>query len=196
MTTKRRPDARAATRGRASGSNLTFASRDGFPADSWRASLRRENRHFLFGRAPTTLFAAMNVLDGSVIGRHMQRCRHPDFIHFRNAIEREIPPARRCARSSTTTPPISIPPCGDGSRAIRAGHSPSRRPRRRGSTPSRAFSPPGPSGVSSAASSDPSLTSRPPSIVSLMTTTPSRSPSNGSPIPTKSSPPLDAGAKR
>ena len=33
----------------------------------------------------------MNVLDGSVIGRHMQRCRHPDFIHFRNAIEREIP---------------------------------------------------------------------------------------------------------
>jgi len=39
----------------------------------------------------TTLFAALNVLDGTVIGRCMQRHRHAEFIRFLNAIEREVP---------------------------------------------------------------------------------------------------------
>ena len=39
----------------------------------------------------TTLFAAMNVLDGTVIGQNMQRHRHQEFIRFLNAIEREVP---------------------------------------------------------------------------------------------------------
>lgn len=39
----------------------------------------------------TTLFAALNVLDGSVIGRNMQRHRHQEFIRFLNTIEREVP---------------------------------------------------------------------------------------------------------
>ena len=39
----------------------------------------------------TTLFAAPNVLDGTVIGRCMQRHRHEEFIRFLNAVEREIP---------------------------------------------------------------------------------------------------------
>ncbi len=39
----------------------------------------------------TTLFAALNVLDGSVIGRNMQRHRHQEFIHFLNAIEAQVP---------------------------------------------------------------------------------------------------------
>jgi DDE superfamily endonuclease/Homeodomain-like domain len=39
----------------------------------------------------TTLFAALNVLDGSVIGRCMQRHRHQEFIRFLNAIERTVP---------------------------------------------------------------------------------------------------------
>ena len=47
----------------------------------------------------TTLFAALNVLDGSVIGRNpgsspgqaMQRHRHQEFIHFLNQIERDVP---------------------------------------------------------------------------------------------------------
>ena len=34
----------------------------------------------------TTLFAALNVLDGTVIGRNMQRHRHQEFIRFLNAI--------------------------------------------------------------------------------------------------------------
>ncbi len=39
----------------------------------------------------TTLFAALNVLDGTVIGQNMQRHRHQEFIRFLNAIERQTP---------------------------------------------------------------------------------------------------------
>jgi transposase len=39
----------------------------------------------------TTLFAALNVLDGSVISRNMQRHRHQEFIRFLNAIEIQVP---------------------------------------------------------------------------------------------------------
>jgi transposase len=35
----------------------------------------------------TTLFAAFDILEGSVIGRH----RHQEFIRFLNAIERQVP---------------------------------------------------------------------------------------------------------
>ena len=39
----------------------------------------------------TTLFAALNVLDGSVIGRCMQQHRHQEFIRFLNTIEAAVP---------------------------------------------------------------------------------------------------------
>lgn len=39
----------------------------------------------------TTLFAALNILDGSVIGQNMQRHRHQEFIRFLNQIERDVP---------------------------------------------------------------------------------------------------------
>ena len=39
----------------------------------------------------TTLFAALNVLDGTVLGRCMQRHRHQEFLRFLNAIERAVP---------------------------------------------------------------------------------------------------------
>src|SRR6478672_8917209 len=39
----------------------------------------------------TTLFAALNILDGTVIGRCMQRHRHQEFIRFLNAVERAVP---------------------------------------------------------------------------------------------------------
>ena len=39
----------------------------------------------------TTLFAALNVLDVTVIGRNMQRHRHQEFMRFLNAIEAEVP---------------------------------------------------------------------------------------------------------
>jgi transposase len=39
----------------------------------------------------TTLFAALNVLDGTVIGRCMQRHRHQEFIRFLNVTEAAVP---------------------------------------------------------------------------------------------------------
>jgi transposase len=39
----------------------------------------------------TTLFAALNVLDGTLIGRCMQRHRHQEFLRFLNTIERAVP---------------------------------------------------------------------------------------------------------
>jgi transposase len=39
----------------------------------------------------TTLFAALNVLEGTVIGQCMARHRHQEFIRFLNAVEREVP---------------------------------------------------------------------------------------------------------
>lgn len=39
----------------------------------------------------TTLFAALNVLDGTIIGRNMKRHRHQEFIGFLNDIDSQVP---------------------------------------------------------------------------------------------------------
>src|SRR5437016_185046 len=43
----------------------------------------------------TTLFAALNVLEGKVIGQCMARHRHQEFIRFLNKINRETPARRQ-----------------------------------------------------------------------------------------------------
>ena len=60
----------------------------GLPLKKGRAGTRTHDykRH-----GTTTLFAALDVLDGKVIGRCMQRHRHQEFIRFLNAVEREVP---------------------------------------------------------------------------------------------------------
>ncbi len=40
----------------------------------------------------TTLFAALDVLQGRVMGRCMQRHRHEEFIRFLNPVDRAVPP--------------------------------------------------------------------------------------------------------
>ena len=84
----------------------------------------------------TTLFAALNVLDGTVIGRNMQRHRHQEFIRFLNAIDAEVPPRRHLDNYAAHKHPKCVP----GSIAISASPSTSRRPRARGSTQSKASS--------------------------------------------------------
>jgi len=39
----------------------------------------------------TTLFAALNILDGTVIGRCMNKHRHQEFIRFLNSVDRAVP---------------------------------------------------------------------------------------------------------
>jgi hypothetical protein len=57
----------------------------------------------------TTLFAALNILDGTVIGRCMKQHRHQEFIRFLNAEERAVPAGKVIHASLTTTPRTSIP---------------------------------------------------------------------------------------
>jgi len=47
--------------------------------------------HDYIRHGTTTLFAALNVLDGTVIGRNMQRHRHQEFIRFLNQVEAAVP---------------------------------------------------------------------------------------------------------
>jgi transposase len=42
----------------------------------------------------TTLFAALNILDGTVVGRCMPSHTHKEFIRFLNAVERAVRPGR------------------------------------------------------------------------------------------------------
>lgn len=47
--------------------------------------------HDYFRHGTTTLFAALNVLDGSVISQCKPRHRHQEFIGFLNHLERQVP---------------------------------------------------------------------------------------------------------
>lgn len=47
--------------------------------------------HDYIRHGTTTLFAALNVLDGTVIGRCMARHRHQELIRFLNAVEAAVP---------------------------------------------------------------------------------------------------------
>ena len=90
----------------------------------------------------TTLFAALDVLEGTVIGQCMARHRHQEFIRFLNKINRETPAGRDLhlivdnyahAQASQSHAP--------GSNGTRGSFSTSPRPRPPGSTPSKASSP-------------------------------------------------------
>jgi hypothetical protein len=142
----------------------------------------------------TTLFAALNVLDGTVIGRNMQRHRHQEFIRFLNLINTQTP-ADKAVHVILDNYAAHKQKFGPGSTATSA--SPSTSPRRPapGSTPSRVTSPSSPNDASSAASFTPSSTSRQPSTASSPRPTKTPNPSHGPPIRTRSSPPSKEGNK-
>jgi transposase len=60
----------------------------GLPIKKGRASTMT---HDYIRNGTTTLFAALNVLDGTVVGQCMARPRHQEFLRFLNRLEREIP---------------------------------------------------------------------------------------------------------
>jgi transposase len=90
----------------------------------------------------TTLFAALNLLDGTVIGATCNAIAIRSSFASSTSSRNRFPEERRSTPSSTTTPPISIPMFADGWNAIRDGRSISHRHRLRGSTRSRASSRP------------------------------------------------------
>jgi transposase len=152
----------------------------------------------------TTLFAALDILEGKVIGRCMQRHRHQEFIRFLNAIEREVPADKTVHvvldNYATHKHPKSLPPRRRGSppgwRGIRASPSTSPRLPAPGPMPSKACLPSSPGNASNAASSHRLSSFRPRSTASSLkpTTNPSRSSGPNPPMPF--SPPSTAGDKR
>jgi hypothetical protein len=95
----------------------------------------------------TTLFAALNVLDRTVIGRNMQRHRHQEFIRFLNAIEAEVPAGKAVHVILDNYAAHKHPNVRRWlNRHERASHSTSRQRRVHGSTPSKASSQNSPSG--------------------------------------------------
>ena len=54
-----------------------------------RVPVQRDTDHKRNGT--TTLFAALNVFDGTVIGQNMQKHRHQEFIRFLNKINANVP---------------------------------------------------------------------------------------------------------
>jgi len=118
--------------------------------------------HDYIRNGTTTLFAALNVLEGKVIGRCMQRHRHQEFIRFLNAVEAEVPAGKIIHVIVDNYATHKHP----NVKAWLARHPRfvfhfTRLPAP-GSMPSRASSPSSPGAVSSAASFDRSSNSRPP----------------------------------
>ena len=111
----------------------------------------------------TTLFAALNVLDGTVVGRCMARHRHQEFLRFLNAIERAVPAGKVIHVILDNYAAHKHPKVRPGSPGTRAGPSTSPRPRAPGSMRSRHSSSSSPAGGSSAARSARSSRCRRPS---------------------------------
>lgn len=57
-----------------------------------RPGIPERQTHDYKRNGTTTLFAAMNVLDGTIIGQCKKRHRHQEFIKFLNYIDRQTPP--------------------------------------------------------------------------------------------------------
>jgi hypothetical protein len=136
----------------------------------------------------TTLFAALNILDGTVVGRCMPKHTHQEFINSSTPSSVPSSLANWSTLSPTTTPPTNIPRSSSGSPSIRAGSFISPLPRHPGSTPSRASSQSSPEGASGAACSPPSLTSKMRSGPISNNTTVTPNPSFGPSRQTSSSP--------
>ncbi len=90
----------------------------------------------------TTLFAALDIATGAVIGQLRRRHRGREFLKFLRTIEASVPAALDVHLVMDNTVRIRRPPCAPGSRVTRAFTSISPRPRPLGSTRSSAGSPP------------------------------------------------------
>ena len=55
----------------------------------------------------TTLFAALDVLSGKVIGQCMARHRHEEFLKFMRTIDREVPKGLQIHLIVDNTPPTN-----------------------------------------------------------------------------------------
>jgi hypothetical protein len=65
-----------------------------------KARLLQRLTHDYKRHGTTTLFAALDILGGTVIGHNMKRHRHQEFIRFLNTIEVQVPKRKAITPSS------------------------------------------------------------------------------------------------
>jgi transposase len=126
----------------------------------------------------TTLFAALNVLEGGVIGRCMQRHRHQEFIRFLNTIGADVPKVLKWLARHPRFIFHFTPTSASWINAAEGFFAELTKQRLK------------------RVCFTPSSPCRRPSIASSSRPTPTRAPSDGPMTPTKSSPPSDAGTMR
>lgn len=80
----------------------------------------------------TSLFAALDVATGKVIGQTQRKHRHQEFLRFLRTIDRATRPSWSCIWCWTTTPPTRRPPSGSGYSSTPGSTCTSPRPTRRG----------------------------------------------------------------
>jgi putative transposase len=130
----------------------------------------------------TTLFAALNLLDGAVIAQCKPRHRHQEFLAFLRHIEANVPVQLDIHLVVDNYATHKHPKSEPGSPAVRVGIFTSRPPMLPGSTRSNASSPSSPNALSVAALSFPPPTSSKRSTASSAITTQPHVPSCG-PLP-------------
>ena len=135
----------------------------------------------------TTLFAALNMLDGTVIGKCLPRHRHREFLRFLEAIDRQTAPHLDLHLIVDNYPPIKLPRSNAGSSAIPASTCTSRPPLVPGSTWSSVSLARSPESAFAAACSRAWPNWSKPSWIISKTTTQTPSPMSGpSPLPKSS----------
>ena len=103
--------------------------------------------HDYIRNGTTTLFAALNVLDGSVIGQCLARHRQQEFIRFLNRVETAVSAGKFIHAILDNSSSTSILEYEPGSAAIRAGPLISPRPRAPWPMRSRLFRRPDPAEI-------------------------------------------------
>jgi len=134
--------------------------------------------HSYVRHGTTTLFAALDVASGFIIGKCYKRHRAVEFLKFLKEIDAKVPEGLDVHIVWITTQPTRHPRSKRGSPAGRITMSTSRQPPRHGSIKSNAGSLNSPENKSSEAFTPPSGSSRPTSVPSSTCTTKTQSPSN------------------
>ena len=144
--------------------------------------------HDYMRHGTTTLFAALDIATGKVIGELHRRHRATEFLQFLRTIDANVPEALDVHLVMDNYGTHKTPSVKAGLRGIRAFMCTSRRPRPRGSTWSSAGSDCSARSRSSAARIAARSNSRKPSATTSLSTTRIRNPSCGPRPPMKSSP--------
>ena len=145
--------------------------------------------HSYVRHGTTSLFAALDIASGFVIGKCYKRHRAAEFLDFLKQIDAQVPPDLDVHIIMIITPPTKPRWSGPGSPAGRTIMSTSRRRRHRGSTRSSAGSPNSPASSCSAVSIPPSASSSRTSAPSSSGITRTQNRTDGRSPPTRSSPP-------